>query len=264
MYKCKTCDKEFKSVYGLSAHNKVHKSGYHQHKINNAKSTLSAIRKNHKIVLFKYSENPNACRHCEIALPYIQRHNKFCSRSCSATCNNLARDTEHYKKLSKTLKEKYPAKPKVKKPKVKKPKVTSPYSKIWLTKCAHCNEKFISRIKQKYCNDHAYLYKRNNRNRYAFTFSLSNYPELFEQYNSILKEHGMWSYSNTSGITRDHKVSVNTAIRNGYDPYYIKHPLNCELMSWTKNNQKKTNCSISYETLKNSVDEYNNKQSSRY
>jgi len=66
----------------------------------------------------------------------------------------------------------------------------------------------------------------------------------------------MWSYSNTNGLTRDHKISVNEAIRNNYDPYYIKHPLNCELMSWKKNNKKKTKSSITYSKLKQLVDAY--------
>lgn len=71
-----------------------------------------------------------------------------------------------------------------------------------------------------------------------------------------LKEVGMWGYDNTNGLTRDHKLSVNEAIKNNYDPYYIKHPLNCELMSWTENNKKKTKSSITYEKLKQLVDDY--------
>ncbi len=249
MFICTTCNKEFESVYGLSAHSKVHKSGYSKHKINNALATLKTIRYKQKIAVATYDKTPNICKQCEMILPYKQRHNKFCSRSCSATYNNTKRDAEHYKKLSKTLKEKYP-------PKVKAPKVKAPFSKVWLTDCAHCNIKFISRLKQKYCNNHADLYKQNNRTRYAFTFSLSKYPDLFNQYNNMLKEHGMWSYSNTAGVTRDHKVSVNEAIRYGYDPYYIKHPVNCELMSWVDNNKKKTKSSISYDMLKHLVNEY--------
>ena len=59
-----------------------------------------------------------------------------------------------------------------------------------------------------------------------------------------------------NGYTRDHKVSVNEAIKNNYDPYYIKHPLNCELMSFNDNNKKKTKSSISYDELVKKVDEY--------
>ena len=41
------------------------------------------------------------------------------------------------------------------------------------------------------------------------------------------------SYNNK--ITRDHKISIFDAIHMGYDPYYITHPLNCELMPWIDN-----------------------------
>lgn len=67
------------------------------------------------------------------------------------------------------------------------------------------------------------------------------------------------SKTNPNGITRDHRVSVNHAIRNNYDPYYIKHPLNCELMTFNENNSKNTNSSITYEELVRIVDEYDNK-----
>ncbi len=35
-----------------------------------------------------YSKNPNTCTHCKSELEYKKRHNKFCSRSCSASHNN--------------------------------------------------------------------------------------------------------------------------------------------------------------------------------
>ena len=50
-------------------------------------------------------------------------------------------------------------------------------------------------------------------------------------------------------LSKDHKVSVNEAIKNGYDPYYISHPLNCEIMPWIENNKKDKNSSISYNHL---------------
>lgn len=64
---------------------------------------------------------------------------------------------------------------------------------------------------------------------------------------------GKW---NPNGLSRDHKVSVTDAVANGYDPYYITHPLNCELMPHIKNNKKKTKSSITYEELKLLVNEY--------
>lgn len=64
---------------------------------------------------------------------------------------------------------------------------------------------------------------------------------------------------NINGLTRDHKVSVNEAIRNNYDPYYIKHPLNCESMLFSDNNKKNTKSSISYEELVRIVAEFERK-----
>jgi hypothetical protein len=52
---------------------------------------------------------------------------------------------------------------------------------------------------------------------------------------------------------------VNDAIRYGYDPYYIKHPMNCELMFFNENNKKKTNSSITYQELIKLVDDYDKK-----
>lgn len=66
----------------------------------------------------------------------------------------------------------------------------------------------------------------------------------------------MRSKENPNGVTRDHRVSVNEAIRNGYDPYYITHPLNCELMLFEDNNKKNITSSIAYEELVSQVKEY--------
>lgn len=52
----------------------------------------SAISKqNAQQVQDKYLENPNKCQYCDLALRYDQRHNKFCSTSCSATFYNKDR-----------------------------------------------------------------------------------------------------------------------------------------------------------------------------
>jgi len=39
----------------------------------------------------QYLENPNKCKHCDTTLTYKQRHNKFCSTSCSASYHNKDR-----------------------------------------------------------------------------------------------------------------------------------------------------------------------------
>lgn len=41
-----------------------------------------------KQIRLKYEENPNVCQHCNKALSWEQRKNKYCSISCAASANN--------------------------------------------------------------------------------------------------------------------------------------------------------------------------------
>ena len=101
------------------------------------------------------------------------------------------------------------------------------------------------------------------RNRYKFTFNVYNYPDLFDL--DRIKEIGWFAPGgksgrwNINGLSRDHKVSVNEAILNNYDYYYITHPMNCEIISHKMNNKKKTKSSITYEELVKLVDDYDRK-----
>ena len=176
----------------------------------------------------------------------------FCNHSCAASYTNRMRVRMKTPKISF---------PKKVKETNKEPELL--FSKVYTNKCAHCGTISISRSKRKYCKEHIHLYGNENRNRFAFSFSLSQYPDIFTTASSLITQFGMWSYKNSTGVTRDHKISVNMAIKHGYDPFYIKHPLNCELMSWTENNQKKTKCSITYEHLVEIVDAYEAKRTIR-
>lgn len=78
-----------------------------------------------------------------------------------------------------------------------------------------------------------------------------------------IKEYGWYSVGgknrkpiNKNGCSRDHKVSITDAIINGYDPFYIKHPLNCAIMRHIDNKKKHSKSSISYESLVQMVDDY--------
>jgi hypothetical protein len=122
----------------------------------------------------------------------------------------------------------------------------------------------VSRTRRKYCRDHAAQYGGAGRNLYAFTFNPFLHPEIFSP--AVLANitaMGFWRPDNTQGLTRDHKVSVNEAIHNGYDPHYIKHPLNCEIMGWGENNRKKTRSSIDYADLVALVDAYEQAMATR-
>lgn len=61
---------------------------------------------------------------------------------------------------------------------------------------------------------------------------------------------------NKNGFVRDHQVSVAEAITKDYNPYYIKHPLNCKFILQSENLKKQSRSSISYEHLCSLVDEY--------
>lgn len=179
------------------------------------------------------------------------KHNHhFCSASCAARFTNIARgprSTATKTKIKQSLQGRGTM--------LKTPS-PGPRCKIYLCTCAHCGNRFVSRLRYKYCSTHAHLYNSNNRNKYAFTFSFADHPTIFPNISDLIDRYGMWSYDNTNGITRDHRISVNEAIRHNYDPYYIKHPINCEVMSWTDNNRKKTKCSITYDQLITAVNTY--------
>jgi len=118
----------------------------------------------------------------------------------------------------------------------------------------------LSRKKLKYCGNCRDKYSESAKQGFKFTFNVYEYPNLFDL--SLLENRGWFAPGgktgkwNPDGISRDHKVSINEAIRNGYDPFYISHPLNCELMIHIENDKKKHHSSMSYDELVRQVDEY--------
>lgn len=127
--------------------------------------------------------------------------------------------------------------------------------------CAHCGNK-VEIQRRKYCKLHQHLYSNNGKSLYKFSFKVNDYPDLLDL--SLIEKHGWYSPGggkcplpkNINGISRDHKISINDAIKNGYDPYYIKHPCNCELMLHSANYKKKAKSSMTYEELISIVSKY--------
>jgi len=78
----------------------------------------------------EYSKQPNKCLKCLNNLQYEKRHNKFCSKSCAASYNNIQRDPrsdDSRKKVSNAVKISWP----------NRPPVAKKYSKVsW---CKICN-----------------------------------------------------------------------------------------------------------------------------
>lgn len=137
-----------------------------------------------------------------------------------------------------------------------------------MRKCKHCGTPVISRNAYGYCAEHRLLYSGAGRARFQFTFNFVDYPDIFDldAIMALIKMYGWRSTNgpnkNLNGLTRDHKVSVNEAIRCGYDPHYIKHPLNCEFMLQSENIRKGTKSSMNYSDLVQAVDDYEIKKAS--
>lgn len=274
MNTCLICNKTFASALGLSGHKRMHgPSG------GTITQTLCScvITKIEMPVqyLTKYQNLLKPCKQCnKLFKPGTGKI--FCGTSCSASYTNKQRgprSEETKKKIKNSVSEYYKLKPKktkivsvkikntihkIKTPKM--PKVTGEFSKLFTCSCKHCKTKFVSRIKKQYCLKHRNLYSTSSKSGYKFTFNVYHYPDLFDL--DLLNSTGWFSPGghagkwNIDGLSRDHKVSVTEAIANNYDPYYITHPLNCELMPHSQNNSKKTNSSITYSELKKLVDAY--------
>ena len=93
-----------------------------------------------------------------------------------------------------------------------------------------------------------------DREPYEFRFNVYDFPNLFDL--DMLNQIGFKNRSNKNGIVRDHKVSIYDARKYGYNPYYISHVLNCQLLRSNDNLSKSKRSDMLYETLVKLVDEY--------
>ena len=204
------------------------------------------------------------CEHCNTEFKYNFSSQKYCSVSCGNY--NRVHTEETKKKISESVsklprnKKKTPTKRLYKsraKPKKIKEEVGE-FEKLFICKCKNCS--FIGSYRKQtgYCNNCKHCYTENGRAKFIFTFNVYHYPDLFDI--EFINKHG-WrktkgSNINVNGVSRDHKVSVRDAIKFNYDPYYIKHPLNCVLMLHSDNQSKGTQSSITYNELVAMVDSY--------
>lgn len=255
---CIQCRKIY-SVRGIGVHYYVeHTAEGKKHWAENHLKSLAKHKSNgeklKKQCEQKYYTNPKICLNCQCVISYERKQNRFCSRSCAATYNNKKlvglRRYGPQKKNNLTTYERIKL----------KNNIVGPYSTVYRCKCNVCDKVTVSRYQRKFCKDHSESYSHNGRAKYWFTFRLMDYPDLFDF--ELLKKHGMRSRgkNNIGGVVRDHKVSVADAIANGYDPHYIKHPLNCELLLNRDNAKKHKLSSMTYEELVKQVDEYEKKK----
>lgn len=203
----------------------------------------------------EYYDSPNRCKECNDALPYDIKSNKFCSSSCAAKHNNKERIESGWV-MSDDAKKSISAK-------LSKPTysdlIYGEYSRVYTRTCKFCKTPFMTNTRKQTCPT---CIPKTHRaiDIFRFKFNVYDMPELFDL--SLVQKHGWFSQGgrnkskNTNGVSRDHRVSVSEALKNGYDHYYITHPLNCELMLHSDNNKKKGNSSISYQELIRIVDKY--------
>lgn len=250
-FTCTECNKSFSSALGLAGHSRMHgtSGGSNKQIMCCCVITKNVIKAS---TVAQYQASLSNCKHCN-KLFKSQYKAVFCSKSCSTTFTNQfkVKSESSNQSTSDSLKEYFRINP--------RPKKVSTRVK-GTSVCKHCNNTFESKIQKKYCCTCSPLYMAQARNRFKFTFNVFKYPELFDL--QLLQQVGFYAPRgksgrwNPKGLSRDHKVSVNESIVNNYDPYYITHPLNCELMPHSDNNKKKTKSSIKYEDLVLMVDEY--------
>lgn len=92
---CIVC-KKLKTSKGIHSHYLI--SHTEEGQIRNRKNRLAGgllgskiAKKNAQQIQNQYLENPKKCKQCNTTLTYEQRHNKFCSTSCSASFHNKYR-----------------------------------------------------------------------------------------------------------------------------------------------------------------------------
>jgi hypothetical protein len=262
---CETCGLKFSGSYQLAGHKQIHTT-----KVNSTPPKCCCIITKREIsssCLQKFQENIKFCNQCELPL---SSNRKFCDRSCSAKFNNSGRsyysstnfkNTQSINSINTHIENKIPYH-NLKSPKALSKRINEmiqgDYTKIYSCRCKHCNTKFFNRKKTKFCVNCRDKYSTNGKAAYKFTFNILDYPDLFDL--STIKDgwHNPYRAKNGdfSGVSKDHKISINEAIKNNYDPYYITHPKNCELMPQIDNMKKNTKCSITYEELIKAVDSY--------
>lgn len=239
MFNCHICNKNLKTEHTLSIHI-------------------------HTIHIKLVETNCLTCN--KLFIPKPSTKGKFCSLSCSTIHKNLNKIKKHSSKKEQN-KFHYKRIWNGGIPIFRLNKNNTLYIKNWKTfivgeyvhvypnQCEHCEKITYSSVRNKrYCEEHLEYYI-NKQKYYKFTFNIKKYSDLFDL--ELIKNIG-WNNTKDKidGLSKDHKISIYDAIKNNYNPYYIKHPLNCEILLQSHNSIKNKKSSITYEELIKLVDEY--------
>lgn len=247
-YTCDKCHKSYNSAKSLASHTKWHNESFSKISLEGAARGRKSYKENNIGKNIKqrnidiYNNNPKHCFHCKKILPYKSKRNKFCNSSCSASFNNK---NIIFSKRGPSPKEKYLSS------KIE-PRICEYTGKIWW---------YNGRYRK--LSPYRKSIKKQYYDRCAFKFNVYEYPDIFNL--ELIDQYG-WYYcpnkkhkdkiKNVNGISRDHKVSIKEAFENSYNPYYISHLMNCELVKHSENKKKNSNSSITYEELIILVKEY--------
>lgn len=261
---CTMCRKETTTL-GIHTHLiRMHGTNEEKSKWNNNNRNAAINNKLKK--KRNYSIEPNKCKNCDIILDYDKRRNIFCTSSCSASYNNKIRDSKCYIMsctkiaICNNCNNEYSLDPRCS---IKNftCRNCKKIEKKKLRKCRYCNNLLQQGTKKFVCIECQHLKWRNNANQFSFKFNVFDYPDLFDL--DLLKQIGWVSFGgkrggpkNLKGLSRDHKVSVSDAKKYKYDPYYISHPCNCQLITQLENSSKNSKSSIEYQDLIRYVDDY--------
>lgn len=244
IYSCKHCIKVFSSQRSVGAHN------------------YQAHRKENDLQKLSYLANPKICPEpsCQKDIPYIQRNNQTCSNSCA-------------RKLQKPISESTRLKLSISKRNISdltrqkmsnsgKNKILSESTRLKISEAGK-RRKPVSdetRLKLSQAARRNHPEKFEPKLIFKFRFNIFNYPDLFDL--DYIKTVGFFCPGgrkrklNLNGLSRDHRVSIHESIQNNYDPYYISHPINCNIIPQTENIKKYTKSSLKYEDLVIMVNDY--------
>lgn len=274
IYHCEQCDFTTTNAKAVAPH-------LRKHDLIKPYVCCIQTKKQMRTSLFaKYVEN---CGNCGFCGEIISPGKKYCNNSCAGKTQSRETKAKSYEKLSNSFKDascnrcntlfkvksqadvsrvvcldcKATMEELAKQDRINNKRYT----------CGHCGIKFKSSVYRKYCKADVEKYTYSARGGFKFTFNMDSYPDLFDMMHirevGFYKPHANLRGSgkvNKNGYVRDHRVSVNDAIRNGYDPKYITHPLNCEVMHNSDNAKKRANSSMSYAELVSAVDAYEAKK----
>ena len=205
----------------------------------------------HKKNINNYLENPKFCVECNNMIDYTKKRNKFCSSRCAALYNNKRKDisswqwTEERKENNKKRIDKYK-------------KLTSATRISFCKNCNMCYEGknlYCSSICRKtFITDRANKEKKDlELYRYysKFKFNLDSFRDKFDF--SLIEKYGWYKAknrgNNLNGVTRDHIISVRYGFDNNIPTWIISHPANCELMRFSDNSSKHSNCNLTLDEL---------------